>query len=150
MAHNDLREWIAALERAGELRRVKAEVDPILEVTEIADRVSKSPAGGRALLFENVKGASGVPLLINQFGSARRMCMALGVERLDEVAERIQALMQSKSPQGLMEKMKILPQLMDLGAVFPKTVSSGPCKEIIKKTNLNVLEFPVLQCWPQD
>ncbi|HYD16796.1 MAG TPA: menaquinone biosynthesis decarboxylase, partial [Candidatus Nanoarchaeia archaeon] len=92
MAYNDLREWIAALERAGELKRVKAEVDPILEITEITDRVSKWGArdgrgpGGPALLFENVKGYPGQQVLINQFGSERRMKLALGVDSLDEVA----------------------------------------------------------------
>src|SRR5438876_12098614 len=92
MPYTDLREWIGALERAGELRRIKAEVDPVLEITEIADRVSKSPGGGKALLFENVKGSK-LPVLINQFGSARRMQMALGVDSLDEIAGRIRALM---------------------------------------------------------
>src|SRR5947209_12638046 len=94
MAFNDLREWIAALDRAGELKRIRAEVDPILEITEITDRVSKGTAGksgrpgGPALLFENVKGGNGVPVLINQFGPERRMEMALGVERLDRSEER--------------------------------------------------------------
>src|SRR5947209_8422833 len=102
MAFNDLREWIAALERAGELQRIRAEVDPILEITEIADRVSKRSSkkygrpGGPALLFENVKGANGIPVLINQFGSERRMQMALGVEGLDEIAERIRQLLNMK------------------------------------------------------
>src|SRR6266404_6197964 len=148
MAFNDLREWIAALERAGELRRVKAEVSPILEITEITDRVSKS--GGPALLFENVKGPSGAQVLINQFGSARRMCLALGVESLDEIADRIRALLDVKSPKGLLDKLKMLPMLADLGAVFPKTVATGPCKEVIKREGFNVFDFPVLQCWPQD
>src|SRR6266404_5697587 len=148
MAFNDLREWIAALERAGELRRVQAEVSPILEITEITDRVSK--AGGPALLFENVKGHPGAQVLINQFGSARRMNLALGVESLDEIADRIRALLDVKSPQGLLDKLKMLPMLADLGAVFPKTVATGPCKEVIKREGFNVFDFPVLQCWPQD
>ncbi|HEY2234636.1 MAG TPA: menaquinone biosynthesis decarboxylase, partial [Candidatus Angelobacter sp.] len=99
MSYTDLRDWIAALDRAGELKRIKAEVDPILEITEIADRVSKGAAkkygrpGGPALLFENVKGGNGVPVLINQFGSERRMQMALGVDSLDEIAERIRQLL---------------------------------------------------------
>jgi len=101
VAYNDLREWIAALERAGELRRIKVEADPILEITEIADRVSKAgrpgqstlksynEPGGPALLFENIKVQAGAKVLINQFGSAKRMKLALGVESLDEVASRI-------------------------------------------------------------
>src|SRR5437588_849760 len=155
MAYRDLRDWIAALDRAGELRRVRAEVDPILEITEITDRVSKSgrgtaKAGGPALLFENVKGHAGVPLLINQFGSARGMQMALEVDSLDEVAARIHAFMDVKSPQGLLDKIKMLPMLADLGKFFPKQVATGPCKEVIKKENFSLLDFPVLQCWPQD
>jgi 4-hydroxy-3-polyprenylbenzoate decarboxylase len=156
LAFNDLRDWIAALDRAGELKKIRTEVDPILEITEIADRVSKGAAkkygrpGGPALLFENVKGANGVPVLINQFGSERRMQMALGVDRLDEIAERIRQLMNMKSPEGFMEKLKMLPMLADMGKFFPKTVESGPCKEVIKKENFSLLDFPILQCWPQD
>ena len=156
MAYNDLREWIAALERAGELKRVRAEVDPVLEITEITDRVSKGAArsygraGGPALLFENAKGAHGVPVLINQFGSERRMQLALGVERLDEIADRIRELLNMKSPEGLLEKLKMLPMLADMGKFFPKTVATGPCKEVIKKENFSLLDFPVLQCWPED
>src|SRR5947209_2564747 len=156
MAFNDLREWIAALERAGELQRIRAEVDPILEITEIADRVSKRSSkkygrpGGPALLFENVKGANGIPVLINQFGSERRMQMALGVERLDEVAERIRQLMNMKSPEGFLEKLKMLPMLADMGKFFPKTVGTGACKEVIRKKDFSLLDFPVLQCWPKD
>ncbi|HEY6307180.1 MAG TPA: UbiD family decarboxylase [Candidatus Angelobacter sp.] len=156
MAYNDLREWIAALESAGELKRIRAEVDPVLEVTEIADRVSKGAArnygrpGGPAVLFENVKGAKGVPVLINQFGSERRMQMALGVDRLDEVAERIRQLLNMKSPEGFLEKLRMLPMLADMGKFFPREVSTGPCKEVIKKKDFSLLDFPVLQCWPQD
>ena len=154
--YSDLREWIAALEAAGELKRITAEVDPILEITEITDRISKGAAtkygrpGGPALLFENVKGSNGTPVLINQFGSERRMQMALGVDRLDEIAERIRQLMNMKSPEGFLEKLKMLPMLADMGKFFPKTVPTGPCKEVIKKTDFSLLDFPTLQCWPQD
>src|SRR5579864_333636 len=153
---NDLREWIAALDEAGELKRISAEVDPVLEITEITDRVSKGAArkygrpGGPALLFENVKGAAGVPVLINQFGSERRMQLALGVEKLDEVAERIRELLNMKSPEGFLDKIKMLPKLVEMGHFFPKTVKSGRCKEVIKKEGFSLLDFPVLQCWPQD
>ena len=159
MAFNDLREWIAALERAGELKRIQAAVSPILEITEITDRASKAglpggaahlKGGGPALLFENVTGHPGAQLLINQFGSERRMCMALGAESLGDIAERIRGLLDVKSPQGLLDKIKMLPMLADLGAVFPKTVNSGPCKEVIKRDGFSLLDFPVLQCWPQD
>ncbi|HKT49146.1 MAG TPA: UbiD family decarboxylase [Candidatus Angelobacter sp.] len=156
MAFDDLRQWIAALDRAGELKRIRTEVDPVLEITEITDRVSKGAAkkygraGGPALLFENVKGANGVPVLINQFGSERRMQMALGVERLDEIAERIRQLLNMKSPEGFLEKLKMLPMLADMGKFFPKVVQTGPCKEVIKKKDFSLLDFPILQCWPRD
>ncbi|HEX6467200.1 MAG TPA: UbiD family decarboxylase [Terriglobales bacterium] len=159
MAYNDLREWIAALDKAGELKRVRTEVDPVLEIAEITDRVSKSGGnghsknsspGGPALLFENVKGHRGAQVLINQFGSERRMRMALGVDSLDEIAERIRLLLNMKSPEGLLDKIKMLPMLADLGKFFPKTVSTGPCKEVIRKDKFSLLDFPILQCWPQD
>jgi 4-hydroxy-3-polyprenylbenzoate decarboxylase len=150
LAYQDLREWIAALERAGELRRVRTEADPILEITEIADRVSKSVGGSPALLFENVKGYPGQKVLINQFGSARRMNMALDVEALDEVSDRIRMFMDVKSPQGLLDKIKMLPMLADMGKFFPKTVESGPCKEVIKRGDFSLNDFPVLKCWPKD
>ena len=156
MAYNDLREWIAALDKAGELKRIKAEVDPVLEVTEITDRVSKWGArngkgpGGPALLFENVKGHPGHKIFINQFGSERRINLALGSDSLDEIAERIHQMMDVKTPQGLLEKIKMLPKLAELGNLFPKRVSTGPCKEVIKRDNFSLLDFPILQCWPQD
>ncbi|HWR13776.1 MAG TPA: UbiD family decarboxylase [Terriglobales bacterium] len=150
MAYQDLREWIAALERAGELRRIRTEADPILEITEIADRVSKSAGGGPALLFENVKGYPGQKVLINQFGSARRMNMALEVKALDEVSDRIRMFMDVKSPQGILDKIKMLPMLADLGKFFPKTVDKAPCKEVIKRGNFSLEDFPVLKCWPKD
>src|SRR5689334_507755 len=153
MPYDDIREWIAALDRAGELKRVRAEVDPVLEITEIADRVMKkvvlprSPsAGGPALLFENVKGHPRSKVLINQFGAERRMNLALGVDRLDEIADRLRMFMDVKSPQGLLDKIKMLPMLADLGRFFPKTVNTGLCKEVVKRENFSLLDLPVLQC----
>src|ERR671924_1033484 len=99
----DLREWIALLDREGELVRITAEVDPDLEITEINDRVVK--AGGPALLFENVKGSEH-PLLINQFGTERRMCLAFGAPTLDAVGERIGDVLEMQPPQGLVEKVR--------------------------------------------
>jgi len=154
LPYNDLREWMAALERAGELKRIKTEVDPVLEIAEITDRVSKSrdktgEYGGPALLFEKPKDSS-IPVLINQFGSERRMKMALEVNALDEVADRIRQFMDVKSPQGFLDKVKMLPMLAEMGKFFPKTVSSGPCKEVIRKDHFSLNHFPVLQCWPKD
>src|SRR3954463_12407764 len=108
---SDLREWIALLEKEGELVRISAEVDPDLEITEIVDRTVK--AGGPALLFENPKGSSH-PLLINQFGTERRMCLALGVERLDDVARRLEDVIEMQPPQGLVEKVKGLRKLKSI------------------------------------
>lgn len=155
MAYNNLRDWIAALERSGELKRIRTEADPILEIAEITDRVSKGKdakgnPGGPALLFENVKGYRGAQLLINQFGSERRMKLALEVNSLDEISSRIRAFMDVKSPQGFLDKVKMLPMLAEMGKFFPKTVSTGPCKEVIKRDNFSLLDFPVLQCWPKD
>jgi 4-hydroxy-3-polyprenylbenzoate decarboxylase len=118
LAYNDLRDWIAALDRAGELKKIRTEADPILEIAEIADRVSKSSpakygAGGPALLFQDIKGHPGAQLLINQFGSERRMRLALEVNALDEIADRIRAFMDVKSPQGFLDKVKMLPMLAD-------------------------------------
>jgi 4-hydroxy-3-polyprenylbenzoate decarboxylase len=160
LAYEDLRDWIAALDRAGELKRIRTEVDPILEIAEITDRVSKMPGrnnggrasspGGPALLFQNVKGHPGAQVLINQFGSARRMNLALEVDKLDEVADRIRQFIDVKSPQGFLDKVKMLPMLAEMGKFFPKTVSSGPCKEVIRRDNFSLDEFPILQCWPKD
>jgi 4-hydroxy-3-polyprenylbenzoate decarboxylase len=150
---DDLRQWIAALDRAGELKRIKTEADPILEIAEITDRISKSKTGkpgGPALLFQNLKGYPGSQLLINQFGSEARMKLALGVNSFDEFADRIRVFMDLKSPQGFLDKLKMLPLLTEAGKFFPKTVPTGPCKEVIKRDNFSLLDFPILQCWPQD
>jgi len=148
LAFEDLRDWTAALERAGELKKIRTPVNPILEIAEITDRVSKT--GGPALLFQNVEGHPGSQVLINQFGSARRMNLALEVDSLDQVADRIRHFMDVKSPQGFLDKVKLLPMLAEMGKFFPKTVSTGSCKEVIKRDHLSVLDFPILQCWPKD
>lgn len=154
MAYRDLREWISALEHAGELKRIKSEVDPVLEIAEITDRVSKSrdkdgKRGGPAMLFENVKG-SRIPLLINQFGSERRMRMALEVDSLEEVSSRIRHFLDVKSPQGFIDKVRMLPMLAEMGKFFPKTLSTAPCKENIQKSGFELNQLPVLKCWPED
>jgi 4-hydroxy-3-polyprenylbenzoate decarboxylase len=150
---DDLRQWLAALDRAGELKRIQTEADPILEIAEITDRVSKSKSGrpgGPTLLFQNIKGYPNSRLLINQFGSEARMKLALGVDSFDEFADRIRVFMDLKSPQGFLDKLKMLPLLTEAGKFFPKTVPTGPCKEVIKRDNFSLLDFPILQCWPQD
>lgn len=147
MAHQDLREFISALEKAGELKRITFEVDPKLEITEFADRSVKN--GGPALLFEKPKG-SNIPVLINAFASRKRMEIALQVDNVDEIAARISEYLQMRMPEGLLGKLKMLPKLAEMGAFFPKIVSNGPCKEVIRKDNFSLREFPVLHCWPDD
>jgi 4-hydroxy-3-polyprenylbenzoate decarboxylase len=147
VSYRDLREFIARLEKEGELKRVTAEVDPVLEITEITDRVTR--AGGPALLFEHPKG-SRVPLLINMLGSEKRILLALEVTGFDEVSERIRSFLDVQQPQGLLDKIKMLPKLAELGSFFPKVVKSGPCKEVIRRDGFSLLDFPILQCWPAD
>ncbi|NDQ58859.1 MAG: menaquinone biosynthesis decarboxylase [Acidipila sp.] len=147
MAYRDLRAFIEKLEKEGELKRISVEVDPVLEIAEITDRVTR--AGGPALLFEKPKG-SNVPVLINMLGSKRRIELALEVDSVDDIAARIKGYLDFQSPQGFMEKLKMLPKLAEIGAFFPKTVKTGPCKQIIRKDKFSLAEFPILQCWPQD
>src|SRR5688572_24171729 len=144
----DLREWIRLLEDEGELVRVAAEVDPDLEITEIVDRTVKS--GGPALLFENPKG-SDRPLLINQFGTERRMCMAFGVERLDDVGRKLEDVLEMQPPQGLVEKVRGLRRLKSIADSLPKTVRSGPVKQVVLEGDaVDLGLLPVQTCWPQD
>jgi 4-hydroxy-3-polyprenylbenzoate decarboxylase len=148
MPYDDLREFVRALEKAGELKRIRTEVDTELEIAEITDRISK--AGGPALLFENARGYS-VPVLINALGTRKRMLMALGVEDYGEITERILELTDVKSPQGLIEKIKMLPRLADLGKMFPKIVKNGPCKEVVlNESKLSLFDLPIIKCWPED
>jgi 4-hydroxy-3-polyprenylbenzoate decarboxylase len=147
VAYRDLRDFLHKLEKKEELKRVSAEVDPILEITEISDRVVK--AGGPALLFERPKG-SRVPAVTNLLGTERRMNLALEVDSLDEVANRVRSFIDVQSPQGLLEKVKMLPKLAELGSFFPKSVRSGECQEVVRTDNFSLDEFPILQCWPRD
>src|SRR5947199_9122407 len=124
----DLREWIALLEREGELVRVAAEVDPDLEITEIVDRTVR--AGGPALLFEHPKGAQH-PLLINQFGTERRMCLAFGVERLDDVARKVADVLEMQPPTGLVDKLPGLQKLKSIADSRPHKVQRGPVHEVV-------------------
>src|SRR6266542_3333225 len=123
----DFRSWIALLQSEGELVRISAEVDPHLEITEIVDRTVK--AGGPALLFEHAKGSKH-PLLVNQFGTERRMCLAFGVERLDEVAAKLEDVLELQPPQGIVEKVRGLAKLKSIADSMPKSVRSGPSQEI--------------------
>ena len=147
MAYNDLRDFIKALEKNRELKRISLEVDPVLEITEFADRSVKN--GGPALFFEKPKNST-VPLAINLFASMRRMQIALGVSEIEEIAERISGFLQMQKPEGLLDKLKMLPRLGELNAMFPKSVSTGRCKEVVRHEKFSLNEFPVLHCWPGD
>ncbi len=175
MAYRDLREFVRKLEDEGELRRVKTEVDPVLEIAEVVQRLRRealdgedtatqkpknnagaghdrpTPDGlGPALLFERPKG-SRYPLLINAFGSIRRMELAFEVEDLQDIAARIRGFLDMQTPQGLFDKLKMLPKLAEMGSFFPRSVKDGACKEVVRKgDNVNLLDFPILKCWPQD
>src|SRR5918999_1112837 len=150
MKFKDLREFITFLEQKGELRRIKAPVSCELEVTEIADRLVKG--GGPALLFENVTGYD-MPVLINMYASERRMAWALGVEKLDDLAQRFQGLLQLMHgpPEGMMSKLRTLGQLVHLGSFQPKTVRNAPCQEVVLQgEDVDLFQFPILKCWPLD
>lgn len=150
MAYASLREFVQRLERDGELRRIGVEVDPVLEIAEVADREMKKPDGGKALLFE--KPNSQFPLLINAFGSRKRMAMALGVSSVEEIAEQIGGLMKAKPPTSFKQAISLLAQALDLRHAKPKLVSSGPCKEVIHEPSqdFSLEKLPILKCWPKD
>src|SRR5882724_947564 len=148
MPFEDLREFISLLEKRNQLKRIRAEVNAELEIAEITDRVSKQ--GGPALLFENVSGHS-IPVLINALGSRERMMLALGVTDYGEITERITDLTDVKSPQGLIEKIKMIPRLADLAKMFPRIVKDGPCKErVLTEGKFSLLDLPIIKCWPED
>jgi 4-hydroxy-3-polyprenylbenzoate decarboxylase len=163
LAYTDLRDWIRQLDKAGELKRITQEVDPNLEMAEIADRTSKlgkgtEKAGGPALLFENVKGYPGSRVLMNQFGSERRMKLALETDSLDSIADRIRVLLHPVTPTSLMDKLKLLPKLAEIGSFFPKVIAAkdAPCKQVIHRSKedggkgIDLLKLPVLKTWPMD
>src|SRR3954467_4187820 len=144
----DLREWIALLEGGGELVCTSAEVDPDLEITEIVDRTVK--AGGPALLFENPKGASH-PLLINQFGTERRMCLAFGVEGLDDIGRKVSDVLEMQPPAGLMDKVRGLQKLKSIADSRPQTVRRGAVQEVVLQgDDIDLSLLPVQRCWPGD
>ena len=170
MAYTDLRDWIRQLDKAGELKRIPEAVSPRLEMAEIADRAAKlgkgwakaggsaCGPGGPALLFENVTGFPGAKVLMNQFGSERRMRLALDVDSLDEIAGRIRSLIHPETPTTLMDKLKLLPKLAEVGSFFPKGISAkdAACKQVIHRRvedggeGIDLLKLPVLTTWPGD
>lgn len=152
MQYHSLREFIDRLENENELVRIKDHVSPILEITEITDRVSKQPGGGKALLFENVEG-SNIPVLINAFGSSKRINMALGVRDIEKIPNDIDKYLKIKPPSSLLEKVKLLPMLLEAAAFPPKMVSSrqASCQEVVLTgDDVDLGKIPILQCWPND
>jgi 4-hydroxy-3-polyprenylbenzoate decarboxylase len=170
VAYTDLRDWIRQLDKAGELRRIREAVSPYLEMAEIADRAAKlgkrtanaggsaCGPGGPALLFENVTGFPGAKVLMNQFGSQRRMRLALEVDSLDEIAGRIRSLIHPETPATLMDKLKLLPKLAEVGNFFPKLIAAkdAACKQVIHRRvedggeGIDLRKLPVLTTWPED
>ncbi|MDO8586591.1 MAG: UbiD family decarboxylase, partial [Armatimonadota bacterium] len=146
--YKDLRDFIARLEREGELKRITQPVDPVLEITEIADRVVKS--AGPALLFEKPVGSE-IPVLINAMGSDKRMAMALGVDDVAEIAAELEKTLRPEMGEGIIGKLKMLPTLAKLAGSLPKTVKSAPCQEVVREGNdASLADLPILKCWPED
>src|ERR1700728_2762139 len=145
VAHKDLRDFVHKLEKHDELKRIELAVDPVLEITEISDRAVKS--NGPALLFEHPKNCK-IPVITNLVGSERRMCLALEVNDLQEIAARISSFLDLQSPQGLLEKVKMLPKLAEIGSFFPKSVRNGSCQEVVLTDYFSLDAFPILKCWP--
>ncbi|MEM2868598.1 MAG: menaquinone biosynthesis decarboxylase [Candidatus Bathyarchaeia archaeon] len=144
----DLHEYVEALEKRGDLKRIKVEVDPELEITEIADRIISR--GGPALLFEKVKGSQ-IPLVINLFGTMERLLFSLGVNTPEEIVGRIKELIEPEIPVTILEKIKALPKLKKLSDYMPKIVSKGKCQEIVlKEEEVDLFKLPIMKCWPLD
>ncbi len=149
MAHADLRSFVKRLEEHRELVRVREPVNVELEIAAITDRVSKSPGGGPALLFEHPTGYD-IPVLINALGSIARMKLALEVDDLDSFGARIDAILDPGAPASLLDKIKMLPRLKELSDLFPVVVRDAPCQEVIERQAPSLLTLPILKCWPKD
>lgn len=150
MAYKNQQHFIDTLEKAGELIRIKTFVDPRLEIAEITDRVSKTPGGGKALLFE--KTGYDFPVLMNAYGSEKRMCLALGVNHLDDIAKEIEGLFKllSAPKENILDKLKLLPKLSQFASWMPKVKNGrGECQEVIMQTP-DITKLPVITCWPKD
>ncbi len=151
-SYRNLGEFIAVLERTGQLRRIAAPVSPVLEITEITDRECKRPGGGQALLFERVEG-SDFPVLMNAFGSHQRLALALGCRHMDELAARLGDLLNQAPPSSLSEKLAFLPRTLACSRYLPRQVSrrKAPCQEVVLTGDqVDLGRLPVLTCWPQD
>src|SRR5215204_2845882 len=152
MAYKDFQHFIDTLEREGELIRIKEYVNPKLEIAEITDRISKAAGGGKALLFENT--GYDFPVLMNAYGSEKRMCLALGVSHLDDVAKEIEHLFHllSAPKENILDKLKLLPKLGQFASWMPKIKSGrGECQQVILQgSDADITKLPVITCWPND
>jgi 4-hydroxy-3-polyprenylbenzoate decarboxylase len=152
MAYKNQQQFIDVLEREGELVRIKEYVDPKLEIAEITDRISKTPGGGKALLFENT--GYNFPVLMNAYGSEKRMCLALGVSHLDDVAHDIESLfkMLASPKESIVDKLKLLPKLGQFASWMPKVRSGrGECQQVVwQGKDADISKLPVITCWPKD
>ncbi len=149
-AYKNLRDFVQALEKEGELLRIQAPVSRDLEITQITDMMCKSPKGGKALLFENVV-ESPFPVLTNAFGSEKRICMALGVRHLDDLAVRVRRFIEIEPPKSLAQALRLVPLGLDLLRFVPRKVRHAPCQEVVRRgSDVNLNHLPVLKCWPQD
>jgi len=146
--HHDLNDFIVSLDEHGWLKRVMAEVNPDLEICAITDLASKAPEGGPALLFENPTGHT-IPVATNLFGSMSRVCLALGVKDLDEIAKEIKELTEPKPPANVFDVVKMLPMVSRLSDLMPKIVRDAACQEVVTPDG-TLDEFPILKCWPED
>ena len=146
--YTDITDFLTDLDRRKLLTRITDAVSPNLEIAAVTDRACKMPDGGPALLFTNPSGFS-MPVASNVFGSMERMCLALGVKTLDDLASEIDELMTPQMPAGIMDALKMLPMVSRLKDLMPKTVRDGPCQEVVKKGG-TLDEIPILTCWPED
>ena len=144
----DLNDFLSDLDKRKLLARIKEPVSPDLEIAAVTDRTSKMAGGGPALLFEQPAGFN-MPVASNVFGSLERMCLALGVKSLDELAIEINQLMTPQMPEGIMDALKMLPMVGRLRDLMPKTVKDAPCQEIVRRDG-TLDELPILKCWPED
>src|SRR5437588_3658413 len=144
--YSDLDDFLADLDRRKLLARITEPVSPNLEIAAVTDRACKSPGGGPALLFEAPTGHD-MPVASNIYGSNERMCLALGVKTLDDLAADIDQLMTPQMPAGIMDALKMLPMVGRLRDLMPRTVSDAPCHEIVSK-DATLDSLPVLRCWP--
>src|SRR5881227_255408 len=164
MAYRSFRNFLAALDQAGELKRITVPVDTDLLIAEWADREMKSPDGGKALLFEQpvVDGeVAKFPVAINTMGSRKRMAMALGRESVDEIAQEVQLILKAKPPTDLREGFSLLKQGIHLLHARPKHVKSAPCQDVVhlfddgsqpstNDSQITLADLPILKCWPKD